>query len=79
MGYKGSNAYVQRRIDYILRYTQAKAYCDDIVIVSTTFDEHVEQLRRVLEALRQANISIGPLISHVAWEQLIEEDNKGSG
>lgn len=35
LGYKGSNAYVQRRMDNILRGSNADAYCDDIVIASS--------------------------------------------
>ena len=49
MGFKNSPAYVQRRIDIILCPFQefARAYIDDIVIFSTSFEEHVAHLHCV--------------------------------
>ena len=35
-------------------------YLDDIIIMSKTFDEHVENLRQVFERLRQANLKMNP-------------------
>ncbi|KAF7561559.1 hypothetical protein G7046_g2573 [Stylonectria norvegica] len=60
MGYKGSNAYVQRQIDNILHGTNADAYCDDIVIASVGIDQHLRDLEEVFQRLLARNISIGP-------------------
>lgn len=46
MGYKNSNAYVQRQMDILLdNVDYADCYCDDIIIASDTLDEHVHDLR----------------------------------
>ena len=62
MGYKNSPAYVQRQIDRILRPYRAfaRAYVDDIVIFSKTFQEHQDHLRAVFSTLRDNNVSIKP-------------------
>ncbi|KAJ2992809.1 hypothetical protein NUW58_g2043 [Xylaria curta] len=67
MGYKNSNAYVQRQMDYLLQDTAARSYCDDIVIASSTLEEHVRHLREVFTVFRDRNISIGPSKSYIAF------------
>lgn len=59
MGYKGSGAYVQRRMDNMLRHTASDAYCDDIMTASTTFQRHWDDLRHLFMVLLDNNISIG--------------------
>lgn len=44
LGYKGFNSYVQRRMDSTLRGSIADAYCDDIVIASSSFQLHILDL-----------------------------------
>lgn len=38
----------------------AFAYLDDIVIVTKTFEEHLQWLKRVLEKIREAGLTINP-------------------
>lgn len=60
MGYKNSNAYVQRQMDHILQpYPNADSYCDDIIAGSRTLDEHIQDLYDVFSVLRRKNIGIG--------------------
>ena len=68
MGFRNSPAYVQRRIDDILRpFPFAKAYVDDIVIFSSTIDEHVLHLTAVFEALVDHNIFLKPAKSFLGF------------
>lgn len=67
MGYKNCNAYVQRQMDFILKDTNSDSYCDDIVVASIGLDEHIRDLRQMLQALSDANISLGPDKSFVAF------------
>lgn len=62
-GLRNAPATFQRLMDLILRdllYNTCLVYLDDIVIYSTSLDEHVEKLRKVLERLRQHNLKIQP-------------------
>ncbi|KAF7759859.1 hypothetical protein Agabi119p4_11554 [Agaricus bisporus var. burnettii] len=59
MGLKNSPATHQRRVTTALRHLIGKichVYLDDIIIWSSTFEEHVENCRRVLETLRKAQL-----------------------
>jgi hypothetical protein len=68
MGFKNSNAYVQRQMDLLLdEIPDAECYCDDIIIASDTLEEHKKALRAVFTKLRERNISIGPSKSYVAF------------
>jgi len=60
MGYRNSVQYVQRNIDTILREhrSYARAYIDDIVIFSRTFEEHIQHLKRVFAALQKHRIHL---------------------
>ena len=62
MGYRNSPAYVQRMIDRILRPFRhfCRAYVDDIVIFSSSEEEHIQHLRQVFEALDEVNITLSP-------------------
>ena len=62
MGCMNSIAYVQRRIDHILRALKdfAQAYIDDIVVGSGSFEEHIYHLKRLFQLLVENNISIAP-------------------
>ena len=68
MGYKNSNAYVQRQMDRLLQHShKAKSYCDDVVQADVTLQGHAESLRRLFTLLRQKNISMGPTKSFVGF------------
>lgn len=62
MGCMNSIAYVQRRIDIILRAIKdfAQAYIDDIVVGSDSFQKHLYHLRKLFQILVEYNISISP-------------------
>lgn len=60
MRYRNSIVYVQRQIDRLLRAFRvfARAYVDDIVIVSTTLEKHVQHLIEMFQILVKNNIFI---------------------
>ena len=60
MGNMNSISYVQRQIDSILREIKdfARAYVDDIVCGSNSFEEHVAHLRQLFALLVKYNVSI---------------------
>ena len=69
MGYRNSPAYVQRMIDRILRPFRhfCRAYVDDIVIFSTSLEEHVEHLTQVFKALNAMNIHLAPNKAYLGY------------
>ena len=69
MGYRGSAAYAQRRIDIILRGhgAYAKAYIDDIVIFSTTLEEHIQHLRTIFQLFVMHNITLNPEKTYLGY------------
>ncbi|RYC62820.1 hypothetical protein CHU98_g3380 [Xylaria longipes] len=71
MGYMNSNAYVQRQMDFFLHDTTARAYCDDIVVASSTLQDHVQDLRKVFTIFRDRNISMGPSKSYIAFPNTV--------
>ena len=62
INYRNSPAYIQRIIDRILRPFRrfCRAYVDDIVIFSTSLEEHVQHLTLVFQALSEMNIHLAP-------------------
>ena len=62
IGYRRSGLYAQQRIDIILRGHEAyaKAYIDDIVIFSATFEEHFAHLKAIFELLVIHNVIFNP-------------------
>ncbi|RYC55019.1 hypothetical protein CHU98_g11190 [Xylaria longipes] len=72
MGYKNSNAYVQRQMDTMLQPVKsADCYCDDICVASKEFQEHYRDLYEVLSILRARNISIGPSKTFVGFPDVV--------
>lgn len=69
MGYRNSPAYVQRMIDRILRPFRhfCRAYVDDIVIFSTSLEEHIRHLTLVFEALAEMNIHLAPNKAYLGY------------
>lgn len=59
-GLTNAPATQQRLVDLLFASFELKvfAYLDDIIIISNTFDEHVCLLSRVLEKLKEANLTI---------------------
>ena len=69
MGYRNSPAYVQQMIDRILRpfQTFARAYVDDIVIFSNSFEDHIKHLHQVFKTLTYYNICLAPEKSFLGY------------
>lgn len=63
-GLKNSSAIYQRVMDSVLQEAGvadfARAFIDDVIIYSDTADQHVEHVRRVLEALEAAGLRVHP-------------------
>src|SRR6266498_1598491 len=60
-GLKGAPATFQRLMTKVLGpylYDFVMVYLDDIIIFSQTMDEHLQHMRKVLEALRQAGLKL---------------------
>ncbi|PPJ59008.1 hypothetical protein CBER1_11528 [Cercospora berteroae] len=69
MGFANSVQYVQRQLDRILKKFNycSRAYIDDIVIYSRTFEDHLLDLDRVFRALDEVDISISPAKTFVGF------------
>ena len=69
MGFKNSPAYVQRFMDKLLRPHQmfARAFIDDIVIFSESFEEHQRHLREIFGLFVSKNIAISPTKSFIGY------------
>ncbi|KMQ92133.1 reverse ribonuclease integrase [Lasius niger] len=62
-GFTGAPATFQRLLDHLIGPEidpQAFAYLDDIVVVTSTFEEHLQWLKRVLDRIREAELTINP-------------------
>ncbi len=70
-GLHGAPATFQRMIDHILRGTEAfaAAYLDDIIIFSTSWQEHLQHLQEVLGRIKSAGLTIRPDKCAVAKEE----------
>ena len=72
-GLKGAPATFQRMMDQVLRGLGefAAAYLDDIVIHSSSWEEHVAHLCAVLERLRAAGFTAKPRKCQFAMAQCV--------
>ncbi|KMQ83753.1 reverse ribonuclease integrase, partial [Lasius niger] len=62
-GLTGAPATFQRLLDRLIgpeMDPHAFAYLDDIVVVTSTFEEHLQWLKRVLDRIRDAGLTINP-------------------
>lgn len=59
-GLTNAPATQQRLVDLLFSDMEAKtfAYLDDVIIISSSFEDHVSRLLRVLDKLRQANLTV---------------------
>ena len=70
-GLQGAPATFQRMMDVILDDVGefAAAYLDDLVIHSTSWDDHVRHLREILRRLGQAGLTVKPKKCQIAMSQ----------
>ena len=80
----------QRMMELILRGLQWKTclvYLDDVIVFSTSFQEHLERLTIILEKIREANLKLKPVkcslfqkevefLGHVVSEQGIQPNER---
>ena len=69
MGFKGSPPYAQRQIDRILRPYRKfiRAYIDDMVVHSRTFEEHIQHLHTLFELFQRIHICLSPKKSYLGF------------
>ncbi len=72
MGFCNSVPYVQRQMDLLLKAFIAfcRAYVDDLVVASSTFDEHLEHLESVLQTLQDHNVSLERKKAYIAFPEV---------
>ena len=46
-------------------------YIDDIIIYSKTYEEHIEHLDKVLEAIENAGITLSPVKYHLFYSSIL--------
>ena len=87
-GLSNAPATFQRYMDAItagLKWKSLLVYLDDIIVFSSTFEEHMNDLKEVLERLRTANLTLNPdkcfifqnklsYLGHVVSYEVIETD-----
>lgn len=68
----GAAATFQRLVDMVLAHCHdyAMAYIDNIIVFSPTWEAHLQHLRTVLEALREADLKANPTKSHLGFQEL---------
>jgi dUTPase len=72
MGFCNSVPYVQRQMDLLLKdlIDFCRAYLDDLVVASATFDEHLHHLGMVLDVLERHHVSLEPSKAYVAFPEV---------
>lgn len=68
---QGAAATVQRLMDKILAPHQkyVSAYIDDFIIYSSSWDQHLEHLQKLLIALHEAGLTANPDKCHIGMRQ----------
>ena len=72
-GLNGAPASFQRMMDRVVDDLQdfAAAYLDDLIIYSTTWEEHLEHVRIVLRKLRGAGLTVKPVKCQFGMEHCV--------
>ena len=72
MGYCNSPGHMQRYMDKILEPHKeyAKCYIDDVVVFSKTYEDHLRHLRRVLNCLAAAGMTLSPEKCYVGFHSV---------
>lgn len=68
----GAAATFQHLVDTVLAQHRsfAATYIDDIIVFSETWQEHLIQLQKVLQALHEARLKVNPSKSHLGFREL---------
>ncbi|TXT11509.1 uncharacterized protein COLE_01919 [Cutaneotrichosporon oleaginosum] len=72
-GAKNAPATFQRMMDSLLavgKWRWTLAYLDDVIVFSTTFEEHLEHVAWTLSKFIEAGLTIGPAKSHLFHQSL---------
>lgn len=71
-GLQGAPATFLRLMDHILRDVSdfSAAYLDDVVVYSSTWEQHLEHLQQVLQRIRAAGLTINPRKCSVAHREV---------
>ena len=89
-GLKNAPGTFQRLMNYVLQeylYKFVAVYLDDIIIYSTTYEEHIKHLQLVLDAIRKAKLMIKlkkgqfclpnlPFLGHIIGRNSLQPDPK---
>lgn len=69
MGFRNSPAYVQRYMDRLFRSHShyCRAFIDDIIIFSNTYDDHVKHLNTIFGLFQERNIAMSPKKSFIGY------------
>ena len=81
-GLSGAPASFQRLMDRLINSYQdfSAAYLDDLVIFSSSWEEHLDHLRKVLKCLQEAGLTAKPSKCQFAMKQCVYLDHiVGSG
>ena len=72
MGYHGSAAYAQQRINIILKGYEAyaKAYIDDIAIFSSTLEQHIRHFRAIFQLFAAYNVALNPHKAYLGYPSI---------
>ena len=60
----------QRLMETVLARTSCMVYIDDILVVGKTFEDHLLNLRKVFDRLREAGLRLKPTKCHLAKHQV---------
>ena len=68
-GLSGAPSTFQQMMDSLIKdkHDFAAAYLDDLVIFSSTWENHMQHLRTILQQLRKANLTVKPQKCSLAW------------
>ena len=73
LGLKNGPAVFQRVMNKVLSqylWVFTLVYIDDIIVYSKTFEDHLNHLDKVLEAIESAGITLSPKKCHIAYQSL---------
>ena len=73
-GYRNGPAIFQRVMQNVLAsysWIFTLVYIDDIVIYSKTFEEHLEHLDKVFQAISKSGITLSPSKCHLVYQYLL--------